>query len=308
MEKKTETNKTSNAENCSKSWFCCGKLGVIVNILTFLLLAYLSYFVISNEYWKVWWKANFNKLKSVYSLSGYVNGRTTNITDMEKQVNWWTVAPQGDTPTQGDTQQPQQPAQPQQQFPTSKLTADQAKKVKDGYAVNGAADAKVTIIEYTDPECPFCVRHHNDKTLENTMAAFPGKVNVITKPVQWVNHTNTQYKSLAIICAGTVWDGSKYYSMFDKIEWSSTQSAMVPNDKIPEFAKELWLDAAKFDECMNSQAAKDIYNANWAEAQGFGANGTPGNLIINNETNETTLIAGAYPLDQFKSIIEPMVK
>ena len=288
-------------EICSKG-NCCETTKNAINVGILLLVWFLTRFVVSNETGKVWWMNNLNKLKSIFASSGYVDAQSGYIAQMASQFDG------SAKPTPTPTPTAQAPKADDSQFPKATLTADQVANMKKWFAVSGPADAKVTIIEYTDPECPFCVRHTNAKTISDVMKAFDGKVNHIVKPVQWVNHDNTEYKSLATICAGKIWWDKAYYEMFEKIMWSSTQQVMVPKEKVTDFAKELWLDNAKFTACTTSTEAKAIYTANRAEAQSVKANGTPGNLIINNTTNETTLVAGAYPLDQFKTLIEPMVK
>ena len=278
------------------------KCGSIINVGILLLVWFLTRFVVSNETGKVWWMNNLNKLKAIFASSGYVDAQSWYIAQMASQFDG------SAKPAPIAKDQPAKQDAPDSQFPKSTLTADQILTMKKWFAVSGPTDAKVTIIEYTDPECPFCIRHTNAKTIDDVMKAFNGKVNHIVKPVQWVNHPGTEYKSLATICAGKIGGDKVYYKMFEKIMSSSTQQVPVAKEKIVDFAKELWLDNGKFVACTTSEEAKSIYTANRAEAQSVKANGTPGNLIINNTTNETTLVAGAYPLDQFKTLIEPMVK
>lgn len=296
----------NNVSNPQKDLQMQNNRNVVLNVLTLLLVWYLTRFVIGNEVNKVWWRDNFNKAKTLYALSGYKNAQSTSLDQAISSLNGTTPTP---TPAAtGTAQQPSQPSQPEAQFPTSKLTADQVTAMKKWFAVEWDANAQISIIEYTDPECPFCIRHYNDKTIATTMNNFPGKVNHIIKVVQWVNHPGTEKKSLAIICAWILGGDKNYIGMYDKIENASTPTAAVSADKVTDFAKELWLDGTKFASCMTSQEAKDIYAKNRAEAQSVWANGTPGNLIINNATNETTLVAWAYPADQFKTLITPMVK
>lgn len=294
-----EKNTTELNINSCKKWCDCTS---IINVWILLLVWFLTWFVVSNETGKVWGISNLGKLKTIFASSGYVEAQSGYIAQMAAQFDG------SAKPTPAPTPTAQAPKADDSQFPKATLTADQVTNMKKWFAIQGPADAKVTIIEYTDPECPFCIRHFNDKTIENTMKAFDGKINHIVKVVQWVNHPGTEAKSLAIICAGMLGGDKWYYGMFDKIESASTPQAAVAKEKVTDFAKELWLDNAKFTACTTSTEAKAIYTANRAEAQSVKANGTPGNLIINNTTNETTLVAGAYPLDQFKTLIEPMVK
>lgn len=67
---------------------------------------------------------------------------------------------------------------------TGTLSAEQIASVtKDAYIV-GNKDATITIIEYTDPECPYCVVQYQNGTLKGMVSTFNGSVSTITKPVQ----------------------------------------------------------------------------------------------------------------------------
>ena len=64
------------------------------------------------------------------------------------------------------------------------MTPDQLANVtKDAYIV-GDKNATITIIEYTDPECPYCILQHKNGVLKEMVSAYNGSVNTITKPVQ----------------------------------------------------------------------------------------------------------------------------
>lgn len=214
---------------------------------------------------------------------------------------------------QPDTTTPEaQPSQQQDttsQFPGWTLTKDQLAAIKKDAVIEGDKDAKVTIVEYSDPECPFCIRHFNDKTIANTVAAFPGSVNHTFKVVQWVNHAGTEYKSLAILCAKKLKGDEAFVGLYSKILSTSTTSSVVPNDKVLEFAQELKVNTSDLTECITKGDTKAEYAANWAEFKTFTSSpGTPGNIVINNETGEWKLVAWAYPVDTFKQIISAWVK
>jgi protein-disulfide isomerase len=194
-------------------------------------------------------------------------------------------------------------------FPGGKLTADQLVAVKKDVYVEGDRKAKITVIEYSDLECPFCIRQFNDKTVENAVAAFPGQVNHVFKVVQGVNHPNTEYKSLAVLCAADQKGTEGYVGLYKAILGESTPQVAVAKEKVLDLAKGIWLDSAKLASCITNGDAKSTYAANWAEFQTFTSSpGTPGNIILNNETGEWKLIAGAYPVDTFKQIIAELSK
>jgi protein-disulfide isomerase len=84
---------------------------------------------------------------------------------------------------------------------------------------------------------------------------------------------------------------------------------VIAKEKVTELAKGLGLDTAKLETCIANTSAKSIYAANWAEFKTFTSSpGTPGNIILNNETGAWKLIAGAYPVDTFKQLIAELSK
>lgn len=253
------------------------------------------------------WPENYKLAKTLFTSDKFKE-------QQQKQLQWAIDQMAGTpaAPAQDEAQPDTKPVAQDDtagQFPSGKLTPDQLAAVKKDVVVEWDKNAKVTIVEYSDPECPFCIRHYNDKTVANAVAAFPGSVNHIFKVVQGVNHPGTEYKSLAILCAAKLkWDEA-FVGLYGKIFANSTTSAAVANDKVLEYAKELKINTSDLADCISKWDTKATYAANWAEFRTFTTSpGTPGNIIINNETGEWKLIAGAYPVDTFKQLIGEWVK
>lgn len=279
------------------------KLILTVSALTLLAVVaqffgmryYVADAIERNEARKVGGAANYETLKQLYSSAGFSAAQKSQLESALAQMNGQQPAANNDTSGQ-------------EEFPTGTLTADQLAKMKEGTYVMGEKNAQVTIIEYSDPECPFCIRHYNDKTIETVMNTYKGNVNHIVKAVQGVNHPGTEYKSLALLCAGKLGGEDAYYEMYDKIVGGSTPEAPVANAAVATFAKEIGLNATKFSTCVDTKELASIYAANRQEALSLNSGGTPGNLIINNETGEWKLVAGAYPADTFNQIIAAWIK
>lgn len=200
------------------------------------------------------------------------------------------------------------PAAPKEEFVGGTLTQDQIAAIKKTAVVEGDAKATYTIVEYSDPECPYCIRHFADGTIASVIGAFPaGEVNHIFKPVQGVNHAGTEYKSLAILCAAKLKGNEAFVDMYTKLFKASTPQAAAPTTKVMEIAQESKINTSDLEACITKGDTKAIYAANWAEFQTFTQSpGTPGNIIINNETGKWKLIAGAYPASAFKPVIETL--
>lgn len=278
-------------------------LGLIMVIIIFALFnwqtAQIKSYITSLEAQKVGGMENYETLTKLYNSEGFKSAQKQQIEGAVSQMNG--QQPSGETAVA---------ATEKNEFPSGKLSQDQISKILAGTYVQGKEDAKITIVEYSDPECPFCIRHHNDKTIENVIAKYNGEVNHIVKPVQGVNHPGTEYKSLALLCAGKLGGNEAFYGMYDKImgQSTSTQGGEVPVTKIPTFADELGLNTSNFKSCVDAKELLSTYSANWQEALTFKSGGTPGNMIINKETGEYKLIAGAYPVDAFTAIIDTWVK
>lgn len=164
---------------------------------------------------------NYKIAQQLFASAGF---KSTQKTNLEAAMSSMNAAAGGDTATTPGTTTPNAGATnttgttSNSKFPGGKLTQEQLAAIKKDAYVEGDANAKVTILEYSDPECPFCVRQHTDKTIANTIAAIGAdKVNHIYKVVEGVNHANTEFKSLAILCAGKLGGTDGYVGMYNKI-------------------------------------------------------------------------------------------
>lgn len=160
-------------------------------------------------------------------------------------------------------------------------------------AVLGEKDAPVTIIEYSDYECPFCARFYTgayQQIKEEYIAT--GKVKLIFKDFPLSFHQNAQKASEAAWCAG---DQDKYFEMHDKLFESGVSGGTTTFKK---YAKELGLDEKDFNECLDSDKYEDLVQQNFKEGQSVGVSGTP-SFTINGK-----LIVGAQPFEVFKQAIE----
>lgn len=209
----------------------------------------------------------------------------------------------------------EQPAQPSTTTETTTQTSgetlttlsqDQLKAIKANAYIDGDKNAKIIVLEYTDPECPFCVRHFKDNTIKTVMDGNKDIAHIV-KVVQGVNHTNTEYKSTAVLCAGKLKGEKAYYTMFNNImgntQWTFPQFTLVTNEQVDGYAKDLGINKQALDECRNSADIKSQYAAYRQEAIGLNASGTPGNIVINTENGNYIALAGAYPASAFTDAI-----
>ena len=183
------------------------------------------------------------------------------------------------------------------------LTVDPLKAVmqkidlKDRPA-RGPEDAKVTIVEYSDFQCPFCSRGY--QILETqVMPEYEGKVRLYFKhlPLKSI-HPWAESAALATECARDQSNDAfwKMYHAIFKAQREINQDNL--KDKVTQFAKDAGIDEAKFGACFESKAALPKVEQDLQEAAAVGANSTP-TFFINGRRLE-----GAQPYENFKAIID----
>ena len=198
-------------------------------------------------------------------------------------------------PTPQPAQQPIQPSAPQ----IFKVSLDDD-------PVMGNPNAPVTIVEYSDFQCPFCSRFFQ-QTLplieENYIDT--GKVKFVYKDLPLDSlHPNARAAHIAAECAdeqGKFWE--YHDALFEKQpQWSNLASSELQNT-FTEFATEMGLQAASFESCMQSPNIADEVNKDTLEAASFGATGTP-TFFIGNEKDGFIKLVGAQPYAAFQRVID----
>jgi protein-disulfide isomerase len=166
----------------------------------------------------------------------------------------------------------------------------------EGEPMIGDADAPVTIIEYSDYECPFCGKFFSEsygKLKEEYIET--GKVKLYFKDFPLGFHDLATPAAAAANCVQAQLGDEKYFEMHDKI-FTTQQSLSVSN--LEAWAIELGADKAEFNTCVVDEAVIAEINADLAEGSQFGVSGTPSFFINGN------LIVGAQPYSVLKSMIE----
>lgn len=200
----------------------------------------------------------------------------------------------------GKTATTTQPTEEQDQFTT--INVDM-KALAEEDAVLGDANAPVTIVEFSDYQCPYCGRF-NLQTYPSIKDSYikTGKVRLIFRDFPLGFHENAQKAAEAAECAG---EQNKYYEMSEKI---FANQAAITVDDLKKYAASLGLDAAKFNDCLDSgkmvgEIAKDL-----KEASAVGIQGTPGFIIGKTNGKTAQVISGAYPFSAFQQVIDAALK
>lgn len=162
----------------------------------------------------------------------------------------------------------------------------------------GSETAPVTIVEFSDYQCPFCRSFYNS-TLPQLRREYvdTGKVRFIYKDFPLSFHPQARRYAEAARCAG---DQGKYFDMHDKIfqeqEKLGQGTVDVPFDK--QWAADLGLDTTAFDTCLDSGKYAQAVQQDFADGVAVGVSGTP-TFFVNGQQ-----IVGAQPYSVFKQAID----
>ncbi len=168
-------------------------------------------------------------------------------------------------------------------------------EVDEKRAIFGPSDAKITIIEYSDFECPYCQRGH--ATVDEVMKAYPKDVRVVYKHLPLDFHPmampGAQYFE-----AVALQDTAKAKKFYDMVFEKQGELRTKKEGLYKEIAKAIGVDMKKLEADIKSEVVQKRIAADMEEARKFEFSGTPGFLI-----NGVSL-KGAYPFAEFKTIID----
>ena len=242
-----------------------------------------------------WWEENFNKMNEVYQSEAYIKYASEQADQTVEYFN--SLAGDSDTANTADSSADE----------SENITAgwDDIKSVVENMLatvpVRGDANARFTIVEYTELLCPFCQRHSQEGTINAVIDQFPGEVNSLSR--HFIIHGDSAVQlANAMECVAEL-NPSVYYDVFEEafnqypIELPALIS-LAANYGVDEAALQACSDEWKY-----TQAVNDMMNQ-WNEL--FGVNWTPGNVIIDRETGNYRLVSGAYPVDEFVNAINEL--
>ena len=193
----------------------------------------------------------------------------------------------------------------QNQLPTKQAAAP-VKISIDNDPIIGNPDAPITIVEFSDFQCPFCARFHT-QTLPSILENYieQGKVKLVFRdfPIQSI-HPNALPASVAAECAN---DQNKFREMHDMLfekqnDWNKLETADALS-MFSQYASTMQLDQKIFDSCLTSGKHISEIQKDLDDGRNYGVSGTPGFFVGNDQIGFVEL-KGAQPFESFKKIID----
>lgn len=172
----------------------------------------------------------------------------------------------------------------------------------------GNPDADVKLIEFSDLECPFCKRVH--PTLKQVVEQYgkEGKVAWVYRhfPLDSI-HPKADKEAEASECAAELGGNDAFWRYVDKVYEVTPSNNGLDPALLPKIAGDLGLDAAKFNECLESGKYAAKVEGHTQEAVAAGGNGTPYTIVVA-KNGKTFPIFGAVPFSDFQAAIEEALK
>ena len=177
------------------------------------------------------------------------------------------------------------------------------KPVSSADHIRGNPNAKVKVIEFSDPECPFCKRFHN--TMNQIIDEY-GK----SGQVAWVYrhfpldaiHSKARKESEALECANEQGGSAKFWAYLDRLFEVTPSNDGLDLAELPKIAEYAGLDKTQFNQCLESgKYAKHVAD-DQADGINSGARGTPYSVVVA-ANGKKFVINGALPYESVKAII-----
>ena len=172
--------------------------------------------------------------------------------------------------------------------------------LRDDDYVRGNKNAKVTIVEFSDIDCPFCGRFHD--TMNEVIAEYGNDVNWVYRHLPLTQlHPEAAKKAEAAECVGELGGNDKFWEFLDKIFAAQTgltdMGVVVAN---------MGINQGDFQTCLDSGKYASKVKSHTNEAQAAGGRGTPYSVIIAGDKKAP--IPGALPYENIKAALDSIMK
>lgn len=178
-------------------------------------------------------------------------------------------------------------------------------KIKSNTYLKWNKDAKISWIEYSDLECPFCAKLYNSDVSSKIKENYSDNVNKFFNHFPLDFHQNAMDAARVAECLWEQKWSEGFYGLLDKaFSTENSSKAYLIEESI-----KLGADKTKLEKCVLDKKYDEKINQQqsfWSTT--FGISWTPASVLINNETGEYEVISGAYPFTNFQEIINKLLK
>ena len=175
----------------------------------------------------------------------------------------------------------------------------EAPTAKEGDIQIGNKDSKVSMILFSDFQCPYCKKYH-EEVVSKILKGYGDKINFVFKQFPLNFHSQANTAALAVACAN---EQGKFSQYGDKLfatqeTWGKLKDATAT---FKTYAAQTGLSAQQFNKCLDDKKYQDQIDRNTEEAKNFGVSGTPSTFINDQFQN------GQVTYDSLKEKIEKLL-
>jgi protein-disulfide isomerase len=163
-------------------------------------------------------------------------------------------------------------------------------QIPAGAPATGPKDAPVTIVEFTDYQCPYC--HSSQRTIDEVLSRYSGKVRLVHLDFPLDIHPEAVSAARAARCAG---EQGKFWEFHRSL---MTQNGSMDEDDLKGRAKKLELKESSFGTCLASARHDEAIQAELHQGTELGVNGTPAYFV------NGRMLSGSQPVEAFVDVID----
>lgn len=173
--------------------------------------------------------------------------------------------------------------------------------------IYGDSNAPVSLVEYSDFECPFCKRYHPN--VKKLIKQNRGKVNWVYRhfPLEFHN-PGAQKQAEATECAAELGGNDAFWRYSDLIYQRTTSNGKgFPIDRLVPLAEEIGLDGKSFRGCLDSGRMTTRVREDYEDGVKAGISGTPGTIFLNHVSGDVFATAGALPVSSLQTAVDRLL-
>ncbi|MFH1667454.1 MAG: thioredoxin domain-containing protein [Candidatus Komeilibacteria bacterium] len=171
--------------------------------------------------------------------------------------------------------------------------------------IKGDPKAKISIVEFSDTECPYCKRFH--ETMNQIVDEYSGQVNWVYRHFPLTSlHPKAAKEAEALECAGEQGGNDGFWAYTNRLFEITPGNNRLEPSQLPEIADDIGLDVDQFEECLASGKYAAKVQDHVKQAQVAGGKGTPYSVIVAGD--QMSPLSGALPSEQLKAIIDSLLQ
>ena len=177
--------------------------------------------------------------------------------------------------------------------------------------IYGNPNANISIIEYSDFECPYCQRF-SDTPIE-LAKEMPNQVNVVWRNFPLPFHNPVAFmEASAAICIGKQGGNEAFWKFVDAVFKTSRLNGQGialedGQDPLLKLAKSYGLNPEKFEKCMVSTEVQKLISNDIQDGVSAGITGTPGVILVNHQSGKVDVLAGAVPIESLRDAVKNLL-